>query len=388
MLENTSTLVPETAAESVHYLDTYAKVSNVLKNSELEKNKLRGLLAKYLDSSGKDKMASRLRNCGQNWVPFSDTAGHVMYTQITCGLPFCPTCGKPGSALNQKRSNRVKDVLLGFPCIGHFVFTLPKEVSNRLPESGQINQLYKLAWVILKDWLNAEAAIIVLHFCGDKKNGLHLHFDCSFPILHTNGDCSYPLGLLNAARAAWTAGVNQVFETTYLDIVGHYNFVATLEQENHLIKYITRSTVGAEKFVELPDAQKEYCIKQGRKKIIRYYGEFVGKKKAAFLAKYKVNIEKAPGSLIDQRICPICNEKMRAGPQVFMDDIPLTQVEHYNSHTLVDRQIMAWLRQKERERPKPPRDLLEAFQIQEMQDIIDQSLDQDCEEIFSEARFL
>jgi hypothetical protein len=251
---------------------------------------------------------------------------------------------------------------------------LPKEVSASLPGSKQINSLYKLAWEILKDWLNAEAAIIVLHFCGDKKDDLHIHFDCSFPILHTNGDCSYPLGLLNMARAQWTAGINRIFKASYIDTVGHYNFVNTLEQEHHLIKYVTRSTVSAEKFIKLPDKQKEYCIKQGKKKIIRYYGEFVGKKKPDFLAKHKVNIEKTPGNFIDQKICPICNEKMKPSAPIFMDDIPLTNVERYNSHTLVDREIMAWIRQKEREKPKP----LTFFEVIEQsidQEVIDEAMD-------------
>lgn len=360
--------------EGAHYLDTYAKVSNVLKNSDLQQKNLAKLISKYLYHSGYAKEADRLTNCGQNWVPFRDTAGHVMYSQITCGLPFCPTCGKPGSALNKKRSNRVKDILLGFPCVGHFVFTLPKEISSQLPGSEQINRLYKLAWEILRDWLSAEAAIIVIHFCGDKKDDLHLHFDCSFPILHTNGDCSFPIGLLNMARAQWTSGVNQIFKTGYLDTVGHYNFVHTLEQEHHLIKYVTRSTVSAEKFIKLPEAQREYCIKQGKKKIIRYFGEFVGKKKAPFLARYKVNVEKTPGDLIDQKICPICNEKMRASAPIFMDDIPLTQVERYNGHTLVDREIMAWLRQKEREKPDPLT-FEEAMQLSVDQEIIDEAMD-------------
>jgi hypothetical protein len=411
MSENTSILDQDFAAESGHYLDNSAKVEKFLKIKGLSSANLKENLAKFLYNSvpsnwgeshrdtGKYKfkkhpfesMADRLLSCGQEWLPFSDTAGHEIYGLKSCGLPFCPTCGKPGSSLNQKRSNRVKEILLGFPCIGHFVFTLPKEVSSSLPGSDQINKLYQLAWNILKDWLSAEAAIIVLHFCGDKKNDLHLHFDCSFPILHTNGDCSYPLGLLNMARAQWTAGINKVFKTSYLDTVGHYNFVNTLAQEHHLIRYITRSTVPAEKFMELTEAEKLYCINQGKKKIIRYFGEFVGKKKAAFLAKYKVKIERIPGDLIAQRICPICNEKMRPKKdkhsgemkRYFIDDMPLTQVERYDDHTFVDREIMAWLRQKEKEKPKPPRDLLEAIGRQEMQDIIDQSLDQSCEEEFN-----
>jgi len=397
MIENTSVLDVDFAAESGHYLDNSAKVSNVLKNSNLQQKELSRSIAKFLYNSGHEKYGDRLSSCGQEWLPFSDTAGHQIWGLKACGLPFCPTCGKPGSSLNQKRSNRVKDILLGFPCIGHFVFTLPKEVSASLPGSDKINRLYKLVWEILRDWLNAEAAVIVLHFCGDKKDDLHLHFDCSFPVLHTNGDCWYPPRVLDMARAQWTAGINAVFKTFYLDSVGHYNFVNTLAQEHHLIKYVTRSTMSAEKFVELSEAEKNYCLVQGKKKIIRYYGEFVGKKKIKFLAKYKVDVERTPGDLISRRICPICNEKMKLAKdkesgkvkRAFLDDIPLTQLERYDGHTFVDKQIMAFLRSQEANKPKPPGSLLEAICQQETLDIIEKAknevLDETCEETFEET---
>jgi hypothetical protein len=342
----------ENAPEGGHYLDTYAKVSNISKNNELEQKKLKELVSKFLFWSGHTKEANRITNCGQNWVPFSDTAGHMIYSRITCNLPFCPTCGKSGSALNKRRANRVKDVLLGFGFVGHFVFTLPKDLSAALPDSKQINQLFKLAWQSLRDWLGAEAAVIALHFCGDKKNGLHLHFDCSFPIVNSGGDCSFPIGLLNMARSEWTQGVNRIFKTAYLDSVGHYNFVTTLEQQHHLIKYVTRSTIPAEKFIELADEQKVYCIKMNKKKIIRYFGEFVGKKKAVFLAKYRTTVERDRGELVDQKICPICNEKMRPSKPVFMDDIPLMNVVNYNGYTLVDKEIAAYLRQQEAQKSR------------------------------------
>lgn len=353
MSENLTLSAGETALHGQDYLDTKAKVSFLLDDNGLQQPKLKELLAKYLYHAGHVKKADSVSGCGHYWASFACFNGHKIYRKLSCGLPYCPTCGKPGSALNKKRANRVKDVLLGFDAIGHFVFTLPKEISERMPDPVQINSLYKLAWKILSEIFDAEAAVIALHFCGDEKSGLHLHFDCSFPVINTEGECQYPLGILNLARDRWTWGVNAMFDTIYLQMVGHYNFVNTREQELHLIKYITRSTITADKFIELPDTQKEYCVKMSKVKIIRYFGNFVGKKKDEFLKKYKVNVERATPGLIEQNICPICNEKMKHSLHpVFMDDINLSQFEWYDDRTLIDREIAATLRELEKKKTK------------------------------------
>lgn len=353
MSENLALFAGETALQEQNcqdYLDTYAKVSLPLGSNGLEQLRLKELVAKWLYHSGHAKEADRVSRCGEYWVPFSCYKGHKIYRNITCGLPYCPTCGKSGSRLNAKRSNRVKDVLFGFPNIGHFVFTLPKGVSALLPDPGQINSLYKLAWRILNEVFSAEAAVIVMHFCGDKRPGLHLHFDCSFPIVDTGGECQYPLGILNWARDQWTWGVNAIFKTTYFQTVGHYNFVNTVEQELHLIKYVTRSTIPADKFMELPEAQREWAVRRNKAKVVRYYGKFVGKKKVEFLKEYKIEVERPEPGLIEQNICPICSEKMRSFLPVFMDDLPVSQLERYDRHTFIDREIAAFLREREKKK--------------------------------------
>lgn len=339
--------------EGAYYLDYYTFLNKPDKDNDLQQNQLAKLVAKFLMSAGYEKEASRILNCGQKWIPFKCSAGHVIYRQMTCGLPYCPKCSKTGAWYNKRRVKTVRDVLLGFPMIGHYVFTLPKEISASLPESIQIEKCYKLAWRILREFFDAEASVIVLHFCGDKKAGLHIHFDCSFPVLYRNGDCDYPLEILRLARAEWTAGINKIFKQNFIDTVGHYNFITTLPQQHHLIKYITRSTIEAEKFIELPDKQKEYCIKMGKKKTIRYFGKFIGKQREEFLKEFKCSkvLTGSEGDLISRNICPICNEKMKPMPAVYFDDMPLMNLARYNGYTLIDRQIKAFLSEAEKIRP-------------------------------------
>lgn len=383
MEEKLDLLSLETNPENGDYLDTYAKVSNLSQNNDLQQQNLADNISKYLFWSGRVKEANRLTNCGQNWVLFSCSSGHSIYHKIACGLPYCPICSKPGSWYNKKRAKRVEDILLGFPQVGHFVFTLPKEISSRLPDSSQIEKLYKLAYKILKDQFEAKAAVIVLHFFGDKKQDLHLHFDCSFPILGQNNECGFPLITLQYARAAWTSGVNEIFKTDFTETVTHYNFVNTLEQEYHLIKYITRSTVAPDKFMGLDEKAREYVLLMNKKKIIRYFGGFVGKKKLEFLAKYRCSmvVRHPEKSLLEQHICPICNEKMKAQKPSFADDLPLINLIKHDEHTFIDRELDSFIRAQEAKRNKgDPRNfssLLEYLRYQESELANDQRTQRD-----------
>ena len=359
----------DNSATPSYYLDTYAKVRNLQKNRCLQQKKgsflpvdksVDNFSNQIIDSllfSGRQSEAARLMECGQRWIPLECSKGHRIYKRKTCGLPYCLSCGCIKGRYSQKRFNRVKDVLLGFPQLGHYVFTLPKDVSRELPGPDLIGQCYRQAWRILREFFDAEATVIVLHLCGDKKDGLHIHFDATFPILYRNGGCDYPLEILRLARQEWTEGVNQIFKKALEDTVCHYNFVNTIEQEYHLIRYITRSTVQAESFVKLDDDQREYALKMLKKKTIRYFGKFVGKQKEQFLKDFKCSLvlqrdSESIDSLIAKGFCPICNEKMKvvkvAGVKRFplLDDLPLMNLEVYNDNVLIDREIGAWLRGK------------------------------------------
>jgi len=236
--------------------------------------------------------------------------------------------------------------------LGHYVFTLPKEISATRPTSDKINQLYRLAFKVLKEVLNAQAAVIALHFCGDNRSGLHLHFDCTYPILDRPHDCTYSKETLEKARAEWTSGVNKIFNTSLDNAVCHYNFANKPEQIHHLIHYTTRSTIPAERFLDLNDQEREYILKLNHGKVIRYFGGFVGKKKAQFIMENRKGdpMPEAEG-YIERNICPICKEKMR--PQrsrgkgirtLFTDDLPLNQLIKYDQYTYIDREIAAYLR--------------------------------------------
>jgi ABC-type antimicrobial peptide transport system ATPase subunit len=94
----------------------------------------------------------------------------------------------------------------------------------------------------------------------------------------------------------------------------------------------------------------------------------VGKDRDKFLAEHKCSLvlEKPEKDLIGQRICPICNEKMRASAPVFFDDIPLMNLKRYNAYTLIDKQMAPFFREQEGSRLKRTYSNLSEWAIEEL----------------------
>jgi len=358
------------APDGADYLDIGDKVQEYVQGNDLQEKcqaaDLSKNVAAWLYENGMDNKAKAVLDCGSKWIRFACPTGHEMLKQKTCAIPYCPTCGKKGSWLNKRRAKRLRSLLLGYQGgLGHVVFTIPKQLSADLPDSQALGLLYKEAWKIMQNWLDAPAAVIVMHFCGDKTDGLHLHLDCTFPILE-HGANWYSKGILEQVRFAWTMAINQVLKPPERidNAVIYYNFAEQQEQQLHLIKYVTRSTIPAEKFVALTNEQKLYIVKLSAKNTVRYFGGLAGSRKAAFVVKYQNKnalemIESQDGEKIEAGICPICNVKMRPVKNaqgkiepLRLDDYPLRNFVKYNGYIYIDREIDAFLRLKAIEQEK------------------------------------
>jgi len=330
-------------------------------------------LLTYLEGAGHSKLVDRVKNCGQTWIPYKCSAGHQMFRQTSCKVPLCPICSKKGSALNKKRANRVKDSLIYIGPLGHVVFTLPKTISEAMPDKKQQDKCFKEAGRILQEFFDAEASVETLHVFGDKKEGLSLHFDCIFPLFPTGRPNFFEKRILDDARSAWTSAVNKIFKFDARTTVIHYNYAEPLKKQNHLINYNARSTIPTEKFNKLSDVEKEYVIALSKRKLTRYFGKLSNKNRKEYLKWNQTKLARSPRDLLDQNICPICKEPMRAGLPVHMDDINLTQYERAGPGWLVDRQICAYLREQDRIAAEhfidPTLSLEEKIMLQEVFDI-------------------
>jgi len=305
-------------------------------------------LLTYLEGSGHSNLADRVKNCGQTWIPYQCSAGHQLFRQTSCKVAVCPICSKKGSALNKKRANRVKDSLIYIGPLGHVVYTLPKTLSESMPSFKLIDKAYKAASRITQEIFDAESVVVSEHLTGDKKEGLHLHFDCIFPLSPAGRPNFFEKRILDEARFEWTRAINKIFGCEIHSTVVHYNYAEPLKKQHHLINYNTRSTIPTEKFLKLSDAEKEYAIASSKRKLTRYFGKLSNKYREQYLKFKRVNLTRSPRDLLDQNICPICNEKMRAGRPVPMDDLPLSQLIRAGPGCYIDKAIDAYLREKSR----------------------------------------
>jgi hypothetical protein len=293
----------------------------------------------------------------QKWLPGSTIAainGGLRSAKTTPAMAGYSTERIAGSLSALPAEKRVKAMILGFPVLGHYVFTLPKEISGLRPDLAQIKALFKLAWKILNEQLEAEAAVICLHFCGDKSHGLHLHFDIAFTMLNRSSEYYIPDWLMKEIRYDWTTGVNQIFKTDHKELVCHYQYAATIGQQHNLIEYMTRSTIPADRFIELSNEEKEYVLYLSKQKIIRYFGKLAGKQRAAFIAEFRCARAAEPTETdpIQLRICPICGGKLKPLKDkdkrlLPLDDVSLSDFIRYKPHIFIDRYISAYLREKE-----------------------------------------
>jgi hypothetical protein len=318
----------------------------------LEQNNLTSNLSKWLHKNRRSKWADKLLDCGQKWLPFYDSFGCEMYVQLPCKLPICPKCGKVHGAYSRERSERVKRYLLGFPQLGYLTGTIPKELSASMPSSDTLIKLKAALWDIAREFFDAEGLLIVPHFTGDHGSSLHVHFNGAFPILYRNGDCFFPQAILDLAGQEWTRRVNKICGTNYPLCILNYSFKNEIGQIHGFLDYISRSTLEGEKFIELSDAEKEYCLTTGSHKQITCYGKLATRKGKEYLERFKCLRVFAREIVdpIEEHICPIHNEKMKPGKWCFLDDIPLTNCVKYNDRIYIPLPWDLFLKKKAEEK--------------------------------------
>jgi len=143
---------------------------------------------------------------------------------------------------------------------GNLTYTMPKEISNRRLDKGQLRKLQKLAWEITRDIFGVEGAEVVVHLLGDHSEGLHVHFEVLFMRIGVFNRGVVPPEQIAQVKAEWAKALNTEFggslETT--DI--RYSFAATHPRKWHKLQYIHRAICTEEKMMELSDDDKKYIL--------------------------------------------------------------------------------------------------------------------------------
>jgi len=304
---------------------------------------------KWLVRSGFKDEAYRLESCGQTFVHLKCSKGHEKYVKTHCNREYCPTCGAKGSRLHKKRATRARDRLMWAPVLGYLVLTLPDQISASRPDRDTLNHLQKKTHDILQRHFDMPGGMIRIHFVGKQTGKLHIHINALFPILHTNGIGKIDPQKLTSIRKDWTNFINSFFDLSLDDTDVFYNFAVPATKKHHKIKYVLRPVVGALEFYSLTDEDKRYILSLKGWQNTRWFGKLANGSYKKYLIEKGINpTEREDKDPYLSRLCPCCGGRFRYQGVIHKNDLPIFMLRRIDHDVLVDFEIYAALKEKER----------------------------------------
>ena len=289
-----------------------------------------GDIVGWLSEHRHDKEAGTLAVCGAktNAIDLRCLAEHRYAKQIFCGRQYCPRCGEKESVIHQRRYSRSWDRLMWAPALGEVVLTVPEELRDNFKSMDMLGKLHRLGWTCVKETLGRELDIdggmTTVHLFGDKSDKFHPHVNITFPLSNL---LKVSKETLEALRDKW---YDMLEELTGKEISltedgrerknAHYGFKVTDAQKAQWLKYVLRSTVGAERFLRLDDDLKEFVVTS----LVGFHNiRWYGKLSNGNFKKYREDyLEDTPSyqeflakkqekKVRDFKYCPICHGRLK-----------------------------------------------------------------------------
>jgi hypothetical protein len=265
----------------------------------------------WFNTNGFEHHALALCKCGKKSVVLSDDANHRFARPIRCHRIFCPTCGEKDSESHNRRYGRAWDRLVSFRALGYVVLTIPPECRARFRSQAELRALHKLAWTCVERVFGAAGGMTALHYFGDKSPKYHPHANVLFPLF---GKAFVNVNKLIELRQVW----REILED-YLDVDipeaqenAYYGYAKTKARKIHRIKYVTRSSVPASRFLMLDEEDKRLIAGLFRFHNQRWWGRLSNRCYAEYLQELH-----RQGKIDDYQkrkrefTCPICHQKLR-----------------------------------------------------------------------------
>ncbi len=267
--------------------------------------------------------------CGNTFAHWDDIKNHLFWKLLVCGRDYCPTCGATKrlgfkriySDAHKRRTARAAEVLMPLPVLGRVIFTLPKEISLSLPGKEIVESLYRSAWDIVRRQFHTPGAKSRVHFAGDRKPGLHIHFNFLFPVSHRRGRVSKER--LRRVRVAWAGAVNNLLGTNYEKLNFEYSLTTVPGKKAHRIAYQYRPVVTPKNFMLLSNNEKFYYLGFRGWHNSRSWGVLSDSKVGGYMRRKKVEPLETKEVLFEKGICPICREKLIYRGIVLRDELPV-----------------------------------------------------------------
>lgn len=329
--------------ESSTYVQIQTKLASAFDINELCKEGV----VDWLTENGFEKAAFQVQNCGTKAVSLQCSNGHQKRVRMTCHKEYCPRCGKKDSLLHRRSKVRAYDRLIWSDLLGYMVFTLPRVVSDSMPSKEQLSKIEKEAVKIVKDNFSTPGCMVRAHLMGEEPEYLHIHVNVLFPIVDTSGQGRVEQATLDNIRQHWTTFVNQAFGLKNKTTNVFYKFATSKIKMKHLIKYVTRPIVTAERFLTLSNEARFYCLSLRGWHNTRWYGQLAN-------CKYKEYLKSKGLDLIAHREedialakkCPICNERYKFIEIIDIDNIPESQFRRLSPDVWIDLETHAFLKNK------------------------------------------
>lgn len=304
-------------------------------------------VVEWLDEKGYEKKSLQVHFCGSKAVSLKCSNGHQKMVRMTCHKEICPRCGQKGSLAHRERYLRAMDRLIWSSILGYMVFTLPREVSDLMPSKKQLSKIEKEAVRIVQDNFNTPGCMARIHFMGEEIEHLHIHVNVLFPIIDTNGKGVVEQATLCNIRQRWTTFVNQTFNLNNNITNVFYKFKTSQVKMRHVIKYVTRPVVTAEKFLSLSNEAKHWYLSLAGWHNTRWYGQLANCKYKEYLkAKGLDLIAHREEDIALARKCPVCGERYKYQDIINIDEIPQNQFRQLDADIWVDLETYAVLNNK------------------------------------------
>lgn len=326
------------------YVQPWTNIGNNFEIKELCKS----WVIEWLEKNGCEKEAESLRSCSTKTVSLVCYNGHQKLVLNRCRKEYCTVCGEKGSFAHKRNYLRAFDRLLWAQVLGYLIFTLPKEVSEAMPDKLQLSKLETEATRITQGNFSTPGSMVRIHLMGEKISELHVHVNVLFPVTGTNGKGEVSLIVLDNIKKQWTELINKTFNRSEKTTDVHYRFAAKKSKMVHMLKYVTRPIVTADKFLSLSNAAKHYILSLKGWRNTRWYGQLADSKCKKFLKTQNVDPEAhREADIALAKKCPVCGEKFKFKGFVDVCDINKSQFRQIDEDCWVDLEIYAALKNKD-----------------------------------------
>ncbi len=320
------------------YLDIQGKLETPFDINELEKDHV----SQWLVRNDYEGESLRINYCGAKVISLKCLNGHQKLVRTTCHKEICPRCGKKGSLAHRKRHMRALDRLLWSPILGYVIFTLPRHVSDLLPDKKQLSDIEKKAIKVVQENFSSPGCMVRTHLMGEDSGHLHIHINVLFPITNTGGRGKVPKDVLSDVRQQWTQYINQKFNLKEKVMNIFYKFTTEEMQMRHRIRYVTRPVVTAKKFMTLPDSEKKWYLSLKGWHNTRWYGKLANCKYKEFLKEKGLDpTARLEEDIATARKCPVCRERYRFVESINVEEINDNQFIRLDNNIWVDFEIFA-----------------------------------------------